>query len=61
MTFVDPRTGGTFPIWQEYFAKLGVAIPEGKLGINPGEISRSKVIDIIYNYGIPDGWRKLNK
>ena len=61
MTFVDPRTGGTFPIWQEYFAELGVAIPEGKLGINPGEISRSKAIDIIYNYGIPDGWKKLNK
>jgi len=61
MTFVDPRTGGTFPIWQEYFAELGVAIPEGKLGINPGEISRSKAIDIIHNYGIPDGWKKLNK
>ncbi|HOV23358.1 MAG TPA: YiiX/YebB-like N1pC/P60 family cysteine hydrolase [Candidatus Marinimicrobia bacterium] len=61
MTFVDPSTGETFPIWQEYFAELGVAIPEGKLGINPGEISRSKAIDIIYNYGIPNGWKKLNK
>ncbi|HPC36241.1 MAG TPA: YiiX/YebB-like N1pC/P60 family cysteine hydrolase [Candidatus Marinimicrobia bacterium] len=61
MTFVDPKTGATFPVWQEYFAELGVTIPEGEPGINPGDISRSKAIDIVHNYGIPDGWKNSIK
>lgn len=48
MTFKDPQTGQTLPAWQEYFAKLGVEIPEGKPGINPGGISRSKTLTIVY-------------
>jgi len=58
MTFKDPNTGVTFPPWQEYFSKLGAPIPEGRPGINPGGISRSQALDIVYLYGIPDGWRK---
>ena len=42
MTFNDPSTNKTMSIWTEYFKKLGVTVPEGKLGINPGAISRSK-------------------
>jgi hypothetical protein len=60
MTFKDPDTGTTFPAWQEYFSKLGVSIPEGQPGINPGSISRSPALTIVYAYGIPDGWRKRN-
>lgn len=47
MTFVDPSTGMFFPAWVEYYSELGIAIPEGELGINPGLISRSDEIEII--------------
>lgn len=50
MTFVNPNTKTTDPKWIEYFNKLGVNIPEGKEGINPGGISLSKSIKIIYSY-----------
>jgi len=50
MTFIDPDTGATFDIWTDYYKKLNVAIPEGELGINPGGISTSDKIDIVYNY-----------
>ncbi|MBN2020300.1 MAG: hypothetical protein JW749_08750 [Sedimentisphaerales bacterium] len=48
MTFKDPQTGLTLPAWREYFSKLGVEIPEGKPGINPGGISRSQALTIVY-------------
>ncbi|MBA7711216.1 hypothetical protein ES703_120171 [subsurface metagenome] len=51
MTFKDPDTGETLPAWEDYFSELGVSIPEGKPGINPGGISRSSVLSIIYAYG----------
>ncbi len=59
MTFVDPDTGETFPVWKEYFTGLGTPVPEGKPGINPGTISRSKIIDIIYFYSPPETWKKF--
>lgn len=58
MTFKKPDTGATLATWQEYFSKLGVSIPESEPGINPGGISRSEALSIIYSYGIPDGWEK---
>ncbi len=54
MTFKSPDTGETLAVWQEYFDKLGVSVPEGRPGINPGGISRSPVLDIVYIYGEPD-------
>jgi len=54
MTFKSPGTGNTFPEWQEYFSGLGVPVPEGQPGINPGGISRSYAIDIVHEYGTPD-------
>lgn len=56
MTFKDPATGNTFPIWEDYFMELGVAIPEGELGINPGSISRSPIVKIVYEYSSPNSW-----
>jgi hypothetical protein len=53
MTFKDPDTGKTLPAWQEYFSELGVSIPEGRLGINPGGISRSPVLTMVHEYGAP--------
>lgn len=58
MTFNDPDTGATFPAWQEYFSKLAVPVPQGRPGINPGSISCSPVLTIVYAYGVPDGWGK---
>lgn len=47
MTFKDPNTKNYFPAWIEYYKSLNKSIPEGKPGINPGLISRSKKIKII--------------
>lgn len=57
MTFIDPDTKQTFPIWVEYFTNLNQPIPEGKPGCNPGGISLSNKIDIIHAFGKPAGWQ----
>lgn len=53
MTFKDPDTGAIMPVWKEYYEKLGVAVPQGEPGINPGGISRSDVLTIVHRYGVP--------
>ncbi len=53
MTFKNPDTGETLAAWEEYFSGLGVSIPEGQPGINPGGISRSPVLSMVYAYGTP--------
>ena len=58
MTFTDPHTGSVYPAWQEYFDKLGIEVPQGRPGINPGGISRSPAITIVHAYGAPNGWEK---
>ncbi len=50
MTYLDPDTGEIFSIWEEYFDKLGVPVPEGELGLNPGGMSTSPVLDIVFDY-----------
>ena len=47
MTFKQPETNDFFPAWVTYYQSLGVEIPEGQLGCNPGGISTSKKIKII--------------
>ena len=42
--------GQTLPVWQNYFKKLNMLIPENEPGINPGGISLDPKINIIYNY-----------
>ena len=56
MTFKQVNDTLIFPVWQDYFDALHVPVPEGKPGINPGAISRSPAIDIVYTYGFPEGW-----
>lgn len=51
MTFKNPDTGEILSAWKEYFSELGISIPEGQPGINPGGISRSPVLAIVYAYG----------
>ncbi len=58
MTFKDPDSGATLPVWAEYFDQQGVPVPEGRPGINPGGISRSPRIDIVHLYGTPAGWNE---
>tara|TARA_B100000902_G_scaffold70982_1_gene76559 strand:- start:10025 stop:10600 length:576 start_codon:yes stop_codon:yes gene_type:complete len=53
MTFIDPKTNETSIVWDNYFKELNVEVPEGELGINPGIMSISNKIDIIYEFGIP--------
>lgn len=47
MTFKEPGAEEFMPFWKEYYHKLGVGIPEGDPGINPGAISRSKYLQIL--------------
>lgn len=53
MTFREPGTEQTQQVWQDYFSTLGVPVPEGQPGINPGGISRSAALTIIHTYGSP--------
>lgn len=47
MTYKDPETQSFFPAWIDYYNQLDKPIPEGKMGLNPGSISRSDNIHII--------------
>ena len=46
MTFKD-STGRTLPDWEAYFERHSMPVPEGEAGINPGAMSRSKVIRLL--------------
>ena len=50
MTFKSSPNGAYAPYWLEHFKKLQIPVPEGQLGINPGAMSRSDVISIVYYY-----------
>ncbi|MCL2039491.1 MAG: hypothetical protein FWG85_03575 [Bacteroidetes bacterium] len=50
MTFIDINTNETHIYWQKHFNLLGIPVPEGKEGINPGGISKSPKIDILFYY-----------
>ena len=56
MTFKDPETGVSFPGWVGHYDTLGIAIPEGEPGLNPGGMSKAQFLDIIYAYGRPEGY-----
>ena len=47
MTYNDPDTGKLFPIWEKYFNDLGIPVPEGKPGLNPGGMSLEPVLDMM--------------
>jgi uncharacterized protein YycO len=53
MTFKDPATDEVLSVWREYFDELRIPVPQGQPGINPGAISRSPLLNIIYAYGKP--------
>jgi hypothetical protein len=49
MTFKDPDTGQFFPTWVEYYQKLGMPIPEGLPGCNPGGLSMDRKLELIFS------------
>lgn len=46
MTYKEPNSSTFFPIWVEHFNKIGIPIPEGEPGCNPGGMSLDKKITI---------------
>jgi len=46
MTFKKEESDDILPYWIEYFEKLNIPVPEGKLGINPTGLSRSEKLKI---------------
>jgi hypothetical protein len=49
MSFKDIKSGNVNDAWKNHFQKMGVEIPEGVLGCNPGEMSMENHM-IIYRY-----------
>ena len=56
MTFNEPGTNTPFVHWIDYYNELKHDIPEGELGLNPGGMSKSNGIDIIYMFEKPSGY-----
>lgn len=50
MTFKANGSDEFLSNWIEYYKKLNQPIPEGELGINPGAMSKSDVLEIIFEY-----------
>lgn len=51
MSFSDPDTGRVHPYWVAHFETLGLPVPEGEGGSNPGALSRSPQIEILDQLG----------
>lgn len=46
MSFHD-KTGKITDYWKEYYSRQGLTVPEGEPGSNPGDLSRSRAIQIL--------------
>ncbi len=47
MSFHD-KSGEITTFWKDYYSKAGITVPEGAPGSNPGELSREKIIKMLY-------------
>lgn len=56
MTFKVPGGFEMNAAWKAYYQELGIEIPEGMPGCNPGGLSRSEKIEVVYFYGTPKGY-----
>ena len=54
MTFKEPNTHEFYPVWVDYYSQLKCPIPEGKPGLNPGSISRSKNLELLEISVLPE-------
>lgn len=50
MTFKDKDTGKTNPYWLEHFERHKTPVPEGVIGTNPGDMSKSKKLVEVYRF-----------
>ncbi|WP_128331977.1 YiiX/YebB-like N1pC/P60 family cysteine hydrolase [Apibacter sp. HY039] len=50
MTFKSSKNGEFNSFWISHFKNLGIPVPEGEWGINPGAMSQSDVLNIVYFY-----------
>lgn len=51
MTFKPLDSEEFFPVWGDYYKNMEMDIPQGEPGINPGGISQSEYITIVFKYG----------
>jgi hypothetical protein len=54
MTFKEPNTHEFYPVWVDYYSQLKCPIPEGKPGLNPGSISKSKNLELLEISVLPE-------
>lgn len=47
MSFHD-KNGKITPYWKEHYARQNLEVPEGEPGSNPGDLSRNKKIEILF-------------
>ena len=50
MTYLDPATKKTLPVWKSYFQQLGIPIPQGKPGCNPGGLSTDTHLQLVKSF-----------
>lgn len=50
MSFKNKETGEIDPYWIKHFMGIETEIPEGKLGTNPADMAKSKIIKIVHTY-----------
>ncbi|MBU1220308.1 hypothetical protein KKF34_03935 [Myxococcota bacterium] len=48
--FFGKKSGKEYRVFQEYFAKKNLVVPEGKPGTNPASLLNLPAFDIIYNF-----------
>jgi len=60
MTFKSADTGEYSNGWITHFERLGIPIPEGKPGINPGAMSQTEVVDIVHIWEQTDNSRTIH-
>lgn len=49
MSFHD-KTGKVTQYWKDYYARRGREVPEGEPGSNPGDLSRSQALTILFRF-----------
>ncbi len=49
MNFCD-STGEIAPYWLEHYARVGIPVPEGVPGTNPGTLSLDPKLEVVYSY-----------
>ena len=50
MTFKEKSTGAISPIWAKHFEMYKTIIPEGVIGTNPGDMSKSDILIEVHSY-----------